>query len=119
MAPGRSTKTVATSRECLAIWRPARLQLWPLLFIPPRFMFRRTARQLAVVSLVTIALLPFSGPMAKADLTPTGSVQVQRIIDGDTLKIDIEGTSETVRIIGIDTPETAMHTATSSIHIPC
>jgi len=69
-------------------------------------MSRRTARQLAVVSLVTIALLPLSGPMAKADLTPTGSVQVQRIIDGDTLKVDIEGTSETVRIIGIDTPET-------------
>jgi micrococcal nuclease len=69
-------------------------------------MFRRIARQLAVVTLVTIVLLPLSGPMAKADPAPPGSVKVQRIIDGDTLKVDIEDTSETVRIIGIDTPET-------------
>jgi micrococcal nuclease len=69
-------------------------------------MSRRIAWQLAIISLVTIALLPISSPMAKADPTPLGSVQVQRVIDGDTLKVDIAGTGETVRIIGIDTPET-------------
>ena len=69
-------------------------------------MSHRTAKQLAIISLVTIALLQISSPMAKANPTPLGSTQVQRVVDGDTLKVDIAGTSETVRIIGIDTPET-------------
>lgn len=32
---------------------------------------------------------------------------VTRVVDGDTLKVDINGAEETVRLIGIDTPELA------------
>lgn len=34
-----------------------------------------------------------------------GLVQVTRIIDGDTIKVEIDGQEFTVRYIGIDTPE--------------
>ncbi|OGG85844.1 hypothetical protein A2392_00275 [Candidatus Kaiserbacteria bacterium RIFOXYB1_FULL_46_14] len=34
------------------------------------------------------------------------SYKVLKVIDGDTIVIDIDGTSETVRMIGVDTPET-------------
>jgi micrococcal nuclease len=34
------------------------------------------------------------------------SVTVIRIIDGDTLVVNYDGKEETVRLIGVDTPET-------------
>jgi micrococcal nuclease len=34
-----------------------------------------------------------------------GAATVERIVDGDTLVADIDGTSEKVRLIGVDTPE--------------
>lgn len=37
---------------------------------------------------------------------PAGSGRVIRVVDGDTLVVDLAGTSERVRLIGIDTPET-------------
>lgn len=33
------------------------------------------------------------------------AVKVVRVIDGDTLKVEVEGHNESVRLIGIDTPE--------------
>lgn len=35
-----------------------------------------------------------------------GLYAVQRFVDGDTIVVDMNGTTETVRFIGIDTPET-------------
>ncbi len=34
------------------------------------------------------------------------SVPVVRVIDGDTIKVEIDGKQESVRLIGVDTPET-------------
>lgn len=31
---------------------------------------------------------------------------IVKVVDGDTIKVDVEGTLETVRIVGINTPET-------------
>ena len=31
---------------------------------------------------------------------------VSRVVDGDTLKVEINGTEETIRLCGVDTPET-------------
>ncbi len=36
---------------------------------------------------------------------PFGKYKVTRVVDGDTLEVDFNGTSEKVRLIGIDTPE--------------
>ena len=59
---------------------------------------------------VTIALVACSP--APAATTPAASGEyganatVVRVVDGDTVDFDIEGTKERVRLIGIDTPET-------------
>ncbi len=42
---------------------------------------------------------------AKKTQTSSGSYEVLKVIDGDTIKIDYEGNVETLRLIGIDTPE--------------
>lgn len=36
----------------------------------------------------------------------TSPLRVVKVVDGDTIKVDLHGTTETVRIIGFDTPET-------------
>ena len=42
------------------------------------------------------------------DLTPggTATAQVERVVDGDTIAVRLDGREERVRYIGIDTPET-------------
>ena len=35
-----------------------------------------------------------------------GSARVERVVDGDTIRVRLDGRSETVRYIGVDTPET-------------
>lgn len=46
----------------------------------------------------------------RTDLTPigdvVGGVPVERVIDGDTIKVLLRGQDITVRLIGLDTPET-------------
>jgi micrococcal nuclease len=37
---------------------------------------------------------------------PPGSARVTRVVDGDTIVVDLGGRSEKVRLLGIDTPET-------------
>ena len=44
-------------------------------------------------------------PLAAGVLEPNASVE--RVVDGDTIEVDIDGRSERVRLIGIDTPEIA------------
>ena len=40
-----------------------------------------------------------------APSTPPGTVTVTRVVDGDTIDIEVAGQTERVRLIGIDTPE--------------
>jgi micrococcal nuclease len=35
-----------------------------------------------------------------------GGARVERVVDGDTLRVSIDGRSRSVRLLGIDTPET-------------
>jgi len=44
------------------------------------------------------------GPASTTVLTPNATLQ--RVVDGDTIDVVIDGTKERVRLIGIDTPET-------------
>ena len=51
------------------------------------------------------------GPTAQpgsSQLVPTGAQRatIVRVVDGDTVRVEIDGQPETVRFIGIDTPET-------------
>ena len=39
-------------------------------------------------------------------LAQTGRAQVDRVIDGDTISVRLDGDRDTVRVTGVDTPET-------------
>lgn len=58
-----------------------------------------------VYELDSKGLLPFGFPKSSPNTVGT-FYKVNRVVDGDTLKIEMEGTIETVRLIGINTPET-------------
>ena len=47
----------------------------------------------------------FMGLVTSAQLDPI-SAYVHRVIDGDTIHVQVEGKRYTVRLIGVDTPET-------------
>src|SRR5215212_5503307 len=76
------------------------------------------ARAISVGSVTLFALLLwilFEGPRDDSDRGspipggPSGEVayaQVNRVVDGDTIEVDLSGAQEDVRYIGIDTPET-------------
>jgi micrococcal nuclease len=42
----------------------------------------------------------------KHAVAPPGSYYVTYVYDGDTIEVDMDGTKEKVRLIGVDTPET-------------
>ena len=54
-----------------------------------------------VVALAVLARLA-GGPV----LAQTGRAQVDRVIDGDTISVRLDGARYTVRLTGVDTPET-------------
>jgi micrococcal nuclease len=68
---------------------------------------RRGGRLLLVVLLVVVALavrarIGDGGGGGSTD----GRASVLRVVDGDTVEVQVGGRKETVRLIGIDTPET-------------
>ena len=54
-----------------------------------------------VVPVAVLAWLA-GGPV----LAQTGTAQVDRVIDGDTIRVRLDGARYTVRLTGVDTPET-------------
>ncbi len=74
---------------------------------------KRGQRQ--IISLVIILLVSLLGWASNrypsvfgkfAAELPTGSYHVTQFNDGDTIQVDMNGKTETVRFIGVDTPET-------------
>jgi micrococcal nuclease len=55
-----------------------------------------------ILTLLLVALAAFGG---RAVLTPPEDGEVTRVVDGDTLHVQVDGRDETVRLLGIDTPE--------------
>jgi micrococcal nuclease len=57
-----------------------------------------------------IAILVAAAAIALALATRSGShragARVERVVDGDTLRVSVDGRSRAVRLLGIDTPET-------------
>jgi micrococcal nuclease len=43
--------------------------------------------------------------LAACDSDDSNTVKVERVVDGDTIVVSIDGVSEKVRLIGVDTPE--------------
>ena len=62
---------------------------------------------LAASALVALVGCRSTGPPSTAAPGPAaGGAVVERIVDGDTIDVDIGGRDERIRLIGIDTPET-------------
>lgn len=71
--------------------------------------YRRAVRRvLGAIAVVAVATLTASGCdlHRTAAPRPAGEAVVEKIVDGDTLDVDLSGKTERVRLLGIDTPET-------------
>jgi endonuclease YncB( thermonuclease family) len=77
-----------------------------------RYSYRKPHGWLAVAAfLISLFIFAqqqgvFNHTVQKLDSSPPGTYSVSRFIDGDTIQIDMNGTPEKVRFIGVDTPET-------------
>jgi micrococcal nuclease len=68
----------------------------------------RRGPSLGAVALLAILVAVLLRGGEDAERSPAGdevSVEVTRIVDGDTIVVDVDGTEERVRYIGVDTPE--------------
>ncbi len=66
---------------------------------------RPDRRRIATIGLA-ILVAGFASLITSAPLDPV-TVRVERVIDGDTLQVRFQGKKYTVRLIGVDTPETS------------
>lgn len=77
-------------------------------------MVRLSKRKLKTIVGLLIALLILAGQqfgwldstVKKAQVSQPGLYQVTKFDDGDTIVVDMNGNNETIRFIGVDTPET-------------
>ena len=70
-----------------------RLWLWWLVFI-------------ALVAFLILVFLQIDSLRKRAEVIQPGLYAVTEVIDGDTITVNMNGSTETVRMIGLDTPET-------------
>jgi len=59
-----------------------------------------------VLGATTDAKIELEAPVATDSSVFFTVYPVVKVVDGDTIKVDVDGTTETIRIIGINTPET-------------
>jgi len=80
----------------------------------PRKIFGLRRKQVATIAslLLTLVVLVaqqqgwLDSALQTAETTQPGSYAIVRYVDGDTIVVDMDGKKETIRFIGIDTPET-------------
>ena len=68
-------------------------------------------RRLAVVVVLLAVAACLAALTANAAPSQTLAATVVRVVDGDTVVVSLQGQQETVRLIGVDTPETVHPTA--------
>src|SRR5687768_12060848 len=74
-----------------------------------RRIFASWAGAVVVIGLMALALVlepDGGGGSGDEDLPDSVQVLVTRVVDGDTVEVDLRGSEEDVRYIGVDTPET-------------
>ena len=59
-----------------------------------------------LISLAASVIVLVGCASEKAELPADANAVVERVVDGDTIDVSIDGRGDTVRLIGIDTPET-------------
>jgi micrococcal nuclease len=63
------------------------------------------SRARLVLALAAVLALALAGREAAAPDGPPGAGRVVRVVDGDTIQVEVDGRREKVRYIGVDTPE--------------
>jgi micrococcal nuclease len=58
-----------------------------------------------VLALAAVLALAFAGREVATPDGPPGAGRVVRVVDGDTIQVEVGGRREKVRYIGVDTPE--------------
>ncbi len=87
---------------------------------PRPFRLRKRTKRAMLLALTTVLLALgtrmgwFQSAQQKLEQTQPGQYRVVRFDDGDTIAVDMNGTSETIRFIGVDTPET--HDPRKAVH---
>jgi len=82
------------------------------MIIVMRVKINKTKQMLRVVAsfalLIGLASCSSSSPLpnGQADLVKIADGKIVKVVDGDTVDIDIDGHTERVRLIGVNTPET-------------
>ncbi|HEY5667769.1 MAG TPA: hypothetical protein VIR03_01250, partial [Candidatus Saccharimonadales bacterium] len=75
-----------------------------------RFKPKRTAAALSAIILLFVAVSQqqgwFKGAQQAAVENQPGLYAIDHFVDGDTITVKMNGRAETVRLIGVDTPET-------------
>lgn len=74
-----------------------------------RRLIKRTVRILLSLLIIAIGIYTNAHPQQTAKVASsvsTGNYQVTEFIDGDTIAVDMNGKTEKIRMIGVDTPET-------------
>lgn len=66
----------------------------------------RPLKIIFVICLLFLASSYFYTHYSKTKVTPPGYYYVSYVFDGDTVEVDMNGSPEKVRMIGVDTPET-------------
>ena len=66
---------------------------------------RRAVASLLVLAAIAVLVLSTSGEQRAGGGATPGAGRVVRVVDGDTIRVRSGGRVETVRYIGIDTPE--------------
>ncbi|HEX5394977.1 MAG TPA: thermonuclease family protein [Candidatus Saccharimonadales bacterium] len=61
---------------------------------------------LALTAVAILAILQISKIKLPAAKVQPGLYDVTKFVDGDTISVNMNGTEETIRFIGVDTPET-------------
>jgi micrococcal nuclease len=78
--------------------------------VAKRLLSKKTTSLLLGVAFLVVAVMQQAGwlqdPPAPVTDNDPGAYRVTRFVDGDTITIDMNGAKETVRMIGVDTPET-------------
>ncbi len=71
---------------------------------------RKTASTIVILLTLVIAIGQqqgwFKSAAKQAQVNQPGLYSVTEFVDGDTIKVNMNGSTETVRFIGVDTPET-------------
>ena len=76
----------------------------------PALPARRLVRLLVPIALALVLASVACSPRTAASPRPGDQAVVVRVVDGDTLDVELQGATVRVRLLGIDTPETVDET---------